>query len=58
VVTLEECHFIDVYRIDVKMICDRFHSYCTFLHEYVKMVAAFSISQFYTVLLVVCYTWG
>jgi len=26
VVTLEECHFIDVYRIDVRMVCDRFKS--------------------------------
>ena len=46
VVTLEECHFIDVYRIDVRMVCDRFHSYCNFLYEYAKMGEALQFCSF------------
>jgi len=46
VVTLEECHYIDVYRIDVRIVCDRFNSYCNFFYEYVKMGEALQFLSF------------
>jgi len=46
VVTLEECHFIDVYRIDVRMVCGSFNSYCNFFCEYVKMGEALQFLSF------------